>query len=364
MDKTEGRDKDVEGPRSGPPRVLVGALGGTIAMRSGTGGATPTETAESLVQTVPCLAQVAEVTSRTLRNLPSASLDIPTLLGVLPELEAACAEGAAGVVLTQGTDTLEEVAYLFDLVWGRSEPLVLTGAMRTADAVGADGPANLLAAVTVAASPDTAGRGCLVVMNDEVHHARQVRKMHTTSLGAFASPATGPVGRVTEGRVSFSSPPGRRRSLEVRPAATTPRVGLVRLALGDDTTGLEALGEAYDALVIEAFGAGHVPSWWTDALARLAAAKPVVLASRTGAGCGLTGTYDFAGAESGLLRSGLIPAGDLDGLKARILLTVSMMASDRHAGAVEIFHAHATQGSDNVTTTLTRASVPGEGGWV
>ena len=306
-------------------------------MRAGASGAHPVETAASLVQAVPALADVAEVCARTLLNLPSASLDIPTVLDLWPELERACDDGASGVVLTLGTDTLEEVAYLLDLVWQRPEPLVLTGAMRTADAPSSDGPANLLAAATAAASSAAARRGCLVVLNDEVHRARGVRKTHTTSPAAFTSPGAGPAGRVVEGRVIFHGPPPPRHPLALTRPAAPPRVGLVRLTLGDPPVLLDCLATTYDALVIEAFGAGHVPASWVEPLVKLAAEKPVVLASRVGAGQILTGTYDFPGAETGLLRAGLIPAGDLDGLKARILLTLTMMTVDRLDDVAEAF---------------------------
>lgn len=315
----------------------MGALGGTIAMRSTGSGASPAESAHSLVAAVPGLAQVAQVDARTLLNVPSASLEIPTLLALVPELERACADGAAGVVLTLGTDTMEEVAYLFDLLWRRPEPLVLTGAMRPADAPSADGPANLLAAATVAVSREATDRGCLVVMNDEVHSARWVRKTHTSSTAAFTSPVTGPTGRVSEGRVHFHTARTRRNTLAAEPTSPLPRVGLVRLTLGAAPDLLEQAAGFYDGLVVEAFGAGHVASWWVEPLTRLAAGRPVVLASRTGAGPVLTETYDFPGAETGLLRSGLIPAGDLDGLKARILLTLTMMTTERVADVAQLF---------------------------
>lgn len=313
------------------PVVEVFSLGGTVSMTS-TGsqpGATPSEGAEALVRALPALGEAAVLRTATLASVPSASLDVAGMLALLPELQGACARGADGVVVTTGTDTLEEVAYLLDLVWEGPQPLVLTGAMRTADSPGADGPANLLAAVRLAASPQARGRGCLVVMNDEVHAADAVRKMHTTSAAAFASPSTGPVGRVHEGVLLLR--PQAARPAPLRPAAgrLVPRVGLVRVALGDDTTLLDHAAQSYDGIVVEAFGGGHVPTWWVDRLLEAARRFPVVLASRTGAGALLRRTYGFVGSERQLLDGGLLAAGGLDGLKARILLTVAIMSVDR-----------------------------------
>lgn len=312
------------------PRVSVRSLGGTVAMtsaRPGPAGAVPTVDAAGLVHAVPRLAEVAAIDAASLCATPSASLDLRELMSYPRLLESACRDGSDGVVVTTGTDTMEEVAYLFDLLWGRPEPLVLTGAMRTADSPGADGPANLLAAVTVAAALPARGRGCLVVMNDEVHSAETVRKLHTTSTAAFASPASGPVGRVHEGTALLRTPPVRREVLDVDLARQLPRVALVRVGLGDDTAMLDHAVQTYDGVVVEAMGGGHVPAWWAEPLLAAARRVPVMLASRTGCGPLLERTYGFTGSERQLLDGGVLSAGALDGLKARILLTVALMST-------------------------------------
>jgi L-asparaginase len=244
------------------------------------------------------------------------------------------------VVVTQGTDTLEETSFLLDLLWDRPQPLICTGAMRPADAAGADGPANLLAAVAVAASPQAAGRGCLVVMNDEIHLARRVRKLHTASTAAFGSPATGPAGRVQEGQVLFAAPPTARECVHMPDEAAVARVALLRVALGADTFLFEQAAKAYDGIVVEALGGGHVPSWWVEPLLAAAQHIPVVLASRAGAGPLLRSTYDFTGSERQLLAGGLIPAGELDGLKARILLTLAITVSAGQSEVAACFARH------------------------
>lgn len=327
----------VEDIRTGLPQVSVRSLGGTVAMTTSEPGrgAAPTVTAAGLVDSIPALQGIALIDAVSVAAVPSASLQFHHLLELRDELEGACAAGAQGAVVTQGTDTMEETAFLLDLLWDRPEPLVVTGAMRTADSVSADGPANLLAAVTTAVDPAAAGRGCLVVMNDEIHAARMVHKAHTASPAAFMSPATGPVGRVQEGRVFFHSTTPRPESFDVPAGTGLARVALLRVAFADDTALLEAAAGLYDGIVVEGMGGGHVPAQWVESLLAAAANVPVVLASRTGSGTVLSRTYGYPGSEQQLLGGGLITAGDLDGLKARILLTLALStSSDRGSGRV------------------------------
>jgi L-asparaginase len=314
------------------PRVAVLSLGGTVAMTSDEGaGATPTVDAAGLVAAVPGLTERARVVAEALSSIPGASLRLPDLIGFVGRMESLCDEGAEGVVVTTGTDTLEEVAYLFDLLWGRNEPLVVTGAMRTADAAGSDGPGNLLGAVTVAASREARGRGVFVVINDDVHTARAARKTHTTRLSAFESVGGPPLGRVHEGRVLLWAAEPRQPAL--RPSAnvsTVPRVALLRLTLDQDVELLDHAAATHDGLVVEVFGAGHVPAWWVGALGLAAKRVPVAMTSRTGSGALLRSSYGFPGSERDLVGLGLHFLDDMDGVKARILLmTALLVSSDR-----------------------------------
>ena len=297
-------------------------------------GVTPTLDGAALIAAVPGLAEVAELTAVPFRHLPSAHLDIEDVVALAGEVARAIDGGAGGVVITQGTDTLEEVAFALDLMLDREAPVVLTGAMRNPTLPGADGPANLLAAVRVAASPEAKGIGTVVVFNDEVHAARYMQKTHTTSTAAFRSPLTGPLGWVIEERVRIAARPAYRPRIAWEPGSVVPPivpVALLTVSLGDDGRLIDLLQEAgYGGLVIEAFGAGHVPVPVARRLKALAAAMPVVLASRTRAGEMLRHTYDFSGSEADLLSSGLIGAGPLDGPKARILLSLLLtMGADR-----------------------------------
>ena len=308
-------------------RVAVFGLGGTIVMGAPTGqsGVRPSLTAAHLVASVPGLAALGvELVARDVRSLPSASLTFADLRALGAEIAAAVADGVDGVVVTQGTDTLEETAYALDLTYRGDQPVVLTGAMRNPTLPGADGPANLFAAVVTALDPGARGRGVLVAFADEIHAAARVRKAHTSSVTAFTSPVGGPLGQVVEGRPRWLNRSGRRTL--VPPSTQDVRVGLVVAALGDDGWQLPLLAERCDGLVVAAFGAGHVPQTWVPTLSELAARMPVVLASRAGAGPVLTHTYGYPGSEQDLLGRGLIGAGFLDPYKARVLLGLALAA--------------------------------------
>lgn len=295
-------------------------LGGTIAM-TGDGGVVPALSVEQLVAAVPGLAETGiDVEVEDFRRVPGASLSFDDLDALSAAIEQRLAAGADGVVVTQGTDTIEETAYFLDLRHTRPEPIVVTGAMRNPTLAGADGPANLLAAVRTAASPQARDLGTLVVFADEIHAADRVRKTHSTSGGTFQSPDGGALGYVVEGRARILNRPVRPRPTHVDGPSSRPSVALVTITLGDDGTVLDAVADRVDGLVVAAFGVGHVPEWTVDRLAGLAARVPVVLATRTGAGPVLAETYAFPGSESDLLGRGLISAGFLDPLKARILL--------------------------------------------
>lgn len=318
------------------PRVGVASLGGTITMTPGTTDPTvsPTLGAEELIAAVPALRQAAHIEAKTLASLPGASLSFNDVLGALQWAESAVDGGCAGAVLIQGTDTLEETAYLLDLLWDRPEPLVLTGAMRAPSAPGAEGPANLLSAVITAAAPHSRHIGAVVVMNDKVHAASRVRKSDTTDVNAFTSADFGPLGRLREGSVTYGNRPSRWPRLPMPMAGTRPRVALLETSLGDDGRILcLALEDDYDGAVISAFGAGHVPREVAAAVGRAAERIPVVFASRTGAGTTLSNTYDFSGSESDLIRRGALAAGWLDARKARILLW-TLLASGSTPAAI------------------------------
>lgn len=314
-----------------PTSVLMLSLGGTIAMTGGAGGVVPTLTAEELIAAVPGAADTGiDVQVQTFRQLPSASLRLDDLTALAALIAERTTTGDVdGVVVTQGTDTIEETAYLLDLLHSDDAPIVVTGAMRNPTQAGADGPANVLAAIHTAASPTARGLGALVVFADEIHAARYVRKTHSTSGGTFRSPNTGPLGHVVEGAVRLLAYPPHRLTVPLTAVTRTPRVGLHTVTVGDDGA-LLAGAEHLDGLVVAGFGVGHVPQLLISQLTALAATIPVVLTSRIGAGPVLEATYAFPGSESDLRQRGLIGAGFLDSYKARILLHTLLAAGADH----------------------------------
>jgi L-asparaginase len=307
------------------PRLLVLSLGGTITMvPSDSGGIEPKLGASELVASVPALAEVAEIEARSPFRLPSPSLTPGNLVEVARMIEAGFASGLDAAVVIQGTDTIEESAFILDLLVGGERPVVVTGAMRGADAPGADGPANLLAAARVAAAPEARGLGTLAVLNYDIHAARFVQKSHTTLPSAFLSPLVGPLGAVVEGRPRFFVRVSRAPTLSLSEGPPAP-IALVKWAMGDDGRMLSALpGLGYAGLVVEGMGAGHVSADVAPILGDLAARIPVVLATRAMTGPVFTRTYGYPGSEIDLIARNLVPAGYLSGLKARLLLGLTL----------------------------------------
>jgi L-asparaginase len=320
------------------PTILLVSLGGTITMTRGKGdGIVPTLTAADLAQTVPGLRDVAEIRTLAPFSKPGASLTIDDLEMLAQLIESELSGDVDGAVIIQGTDTIEETGFALDCLVDSEKTIVVTGAMRGAEAAGADGPANLLASSLVAADPSSATRGTLIVLNDEIHAARFVQKSHTALPSAFQSPLTGPVGLVAEGEARFLAQIRRIPRLSGDNAKDAP-IALVRMSLGDDGRMLRALPSlGYRGVVIEGMGAGHMPAITTDIVSELISEIPVVLASRVNTGPVFARTYGFPGSEIDLLGRGAISAGVLSGLKARILLTLGLRRGKTREQIAAIF---------------------------
>lgn len=301
-------------------RIAVGSLGGTITMTGGTEGARPSLGAADLLAGVA--GEDLRVEAETLEQLPSASLTTAQVLRAVAWAVERVKAGSDGAVLVQGTDTLPESAFLADLYWPGQAPLVLTGAMRLASAASADGPANLRDACLAASEPASAEHGVMVCMNGELHRAGRVRKAHSWGTHGFTSGPGGLAGVVREGQVHLQLTGRGMQPAPLTVPVRDPRVALVPTYLGDDGKPLEQALESgnVDGVVVEGFGAGHVPAVVADILAGAATTLPVVVCTSAERGGTLRGTYGFTGSEIDLLDRGVLLGGTLSARQARLLL--------------------------------------------
>jgi L-asparaginase len=314
-------------------RVLILTTGGTIAMRHdpALGGALPKMGASDFASALPReLLDNVELESAEIVNLPSSHFTLDTLWQIRQVVETAVGRPEIdGVVVTHGTDVLEETALLLDLTIDTPKPVVLTGAMRTATQVGYDGFANLAAALRVAASTDSRDLGTLVVLNDELHAARFVTKGHTLRLDTFHSPAWGPLGRVEGEQVVVGSRVARRF---IRCSALETRVELLKLTVGAQPAALEdLLARGVRGVVIEALGGGRIPPWWFATIeGTIRAGVTVVVGSRCPSGR-VWDPYGYPGAVRDAVAAGCLLAEGLNGQKARIKLMVVLGATREQA---------------------------------
>lgn len=303
------------------------AMGGTISTNVAPMGALPVLGAEELANGVLGQARDVIVHSRDVLKISSRGITLKNMWDLAEAVRDEINSGADGVVVTHGTDTLEETAYALALLVDMSVPVVVTGAMRVPGTLGADGPANLAAALAVAQNAQFAAFGPVVVFQDEIHAARWVTKTHSTRVAAFSSPAAGPVGYVVEGKATalLGPPPNTDRLPRIAPP--DKQVELLWAVAGADGMIVDAIADRVDGLVIAGTGGGHVAPPLADALVRLARTGcPVVLASRCADGQTLTHTYGGPGSEVHLISEGLYSAGNLPALKARLRLSFGLSA--------------------------------------
>jgi L-asparaginase len=308
------------------PRVVLIATGGTISMRIDPerGGAVPRLTGAEILDTVPGVEQVARLEVREFGRYPGPHMTIDRMWELRRAILDAIREGGVdGVVVTHGTDTIEETAYLLDRSLPAEIPVVITGAMRNSSELSWDGPANLMSAVEVAASADARGRGTMVVMDEEIVQGAEVVKTHTEAAGTFRSPNWGPLGITDKGRVLFYRESRRKRALE--PDAPTTVVDLVKVVAGMDARLVEAsLDSGARGIVLEALGRGNVPPAVVPGLRRwVDAGRPVVVASRSARGRVLD-TYAYPGGGHELREMGAIFADHMTGQQARIELMLAL----------------------------------------
>ncbi|TAN30955.1 MAG: asparaginase [Castellaniella sp.] len=307
-------------------RISLLATGGTISTKQSGTGAVPALDAEVLAAVARQSGGEVLISARNVSRLSSRSMTPASMWDLACAVEEEIRGGSDGVVITHGTDTLEETAYALSLLVRTPVPVVLTGAMRVPGSPGEDGPANLAAAVAVAATPRFSAYGPVVVHQDEIHLARWVAKVHSTRVAAFGSPPAGPVGMVIEGRaVPFFGPLLSDRLPS--PVAPCKRVELLWFAAGSDGFVVNAIKDRVDGLVIAGAGGGHVSPPLAEALVEAATGGvAVVLASRCASAQVLRATYGGVGGEIHLLASGLVSAGSLSAVKARLRLIFGLSA--------------------------------------
>jgi L-asparaginase len=317
--------RPIDSPQARPVRLL--AAGGTISMQGE--HAVPALDAAALVAAIPELERFPELQAENVLGLPGPQISLDQGLGLVRHAVTAASRGD-GVVITTGTDTLEELAMLAAMTYGGEAPIVLTGANRPASAPGADGPANLLDAVALAASPQGAGLGAVVVFGGEILAAASARKFESTGPSAFASPVAGPLGRVVEGRVWLHARPLRHPALT--PPTIDRTVRIVTAALGDDGALLRAAAQDADGLVVEAFGAGHVTPGMLHALRDAVTRIPVLISVAPERGSMMHATYGFEGSERDVRSSGAVCVPFLAARAARIALLCCLGAGLDHDG--------------------------------
>ena len=301
--------------------------GGTISMQrdAAAGGNVPAHDGAALVALAPELPAIAPFTVEDWGRYPACHLGPAKLWELRCRVEAVQRSGAArGIVVTHGTDTLEETAYLLSRTLDPAVPVVVTGAMRTSSDAGWDGPRNLTDAARVAADPASRGRGAMVVFAGKVFDGCTVAKVEATALDAFAAPHGAPIGEVRDGRVTFHAAAVPRTPLV--PEGLGARVALVPLTLGDEGEVLDLLRPHHDGVVLGAFGSGNLPPGALPAIGRwIAEGKPVVLGSRCLHG-EVSPAYAFPGGGATVVRLGAVPAGPRTLAQARLELALALSA--------------------------------------
>lgn len=321
------------------PLVCIVGTGGTIASKydATLGGHVSAASAQDLATAVPELADIAELRVVEHSNINSALMDTPTAFTLRNTLRKVLQdEAVAGAVVTHGTATLEETAYLMDLTLGSDKPVVITGAQRNFDEKDADGPRNLLNAVLIAAHPGARGRGVLTALGGEINAAVDTTKANPQDLIAFKARDGGPVGYVADGKVTFLCMPERRIHLEVDHVKNN--VQLVQMVQGSNDLLLRAcIRERVDGIIVEATGGGNVNRPFYDGVcAALDAGIPVVVGTRLPSGAPHLGK-GYPGSFVSMTRHGAISSGYLSGMKARILLMVALAHTTDRERLREIF---------------------------
>jgi L-asparaginase len=301
-------------------KILILSTGGTIEMLQTGTGLSITSSSRVDISSIEALSET-DITIKKLLCLPSPCMTPEIMVGIAEELRAIeISREFDGVVVTHGTDTLEETAFMADIFLEGILPVVFTAAMRSGSELGVDGPRNIRSAVRVACT-ERQNLGVTVVLNDEIHAAGRVTKTCTSNVSSFDSPGYGPLGFVDDDRVIYHRLPIWRMSLPAGPLILDERVGLVRTAAGFGHDVIDFLAEAgYSGIVVEAFGRGNVHPDTADAIERAIASGVVVIITSRCHEARVLGVYSYPGGGIDLERRGVLAAGDMAGNKIRIFL--------------------------------------------
>ncbi|HAR6954225.1 TPA: asparaginase [Staphylococcus aureus] len=304
--------------------LLVIHTGGTISMSQDQSNKVVTNDINPISLHQDVINQYAQIDELNPFNVPSPHMTIQhvkQLKDII--LEAVTNKYYDGFVITHGTDTLEETAFLLDLILGIEQPVVITGAMRSSNEIGSDGLYNYISAIRVASDEKARHKGVMVVFNDEIHTARNVTKTHTSNTNTFQSPNHGPLGVLTKDRVQFHYMPYRQQALEnVNEKLNVPLVKAYMGMPGDIFSFYSR--EGIDGMVIEALGQGNMPPSALEGIQQLVSLNiPIVLVSRSFNGI-VSPTYAYDGGGYQLAQQGFIFSNGLNGPKARLKLLVAL----------------------------------------
>ncbi|MGL5577108.1 MAG: asparaginase [Sarcina sp.] len=309
-------------------KIAVVFNGGTISMQvdENIQAAVPTLTGAQIMAKVTGIERYANIEEHNFSSLPSPHVSVDLMLELSKEIQdLAQREDIDGIVVTHGTDTLEETSYLVDLTTKTDKPIVFTGAMRSSSELGYDGPANLAASICTAASEEARGRGVLICFNGELNSAKEVTKANSMALNAFRTPNFGPIGIVDNNRVIFYREVEDNEYIKVN--KIREKVAIIKCAASTESDFIDfAIERGYKGLIIDGLGRGNVPPAMVGGIERAIKANiPVILTSRCFEGR-VFGSYGYEGGGMQLKNSGVIFGESMPSQKARIKLLLMLSA--------------------------------------
>ena len=312
-------------------KVAVIFTGGTISMtiNKDTNAAIPSLSSSDIISLVNNIKDFADIELIDFSAIPGPHMTPELMMDLKSLVFLKCSEpDITGVVITHGTDNLEETAYLLDLTLNSEKPVIVTGSMRNASELGYDGPSNLASAILTAVNEESKNRGVLVVLNDEINASREVTKTHTMSLDTFKSLEFGPLGIVDSNNIIYY----RNQTfspMRINTDKIVPDVALVKAASGMDDKIINFLiAEKTKGIVIEGMGRGNLPPGMVNGIKNaILAGIPVVLVSRNPLGR-IMPSYGYSGGGLDLKNAGVIFAINLNGQKARIALMLALSVTD------------------------------------